>query len=296
MLAALLLPLLPCACTRIISTGEKPEVWLRFDPVLISATKAEEAPGEYPAGTPFGVSVWEYAAGGEATGGSVLLADTRITCREGEWTPEPGVLWPGEEQELAVLAYAPFGRAAAIDQQEGIQFQGVDMEKEQTELLYTDFREGLTRDHGGVVNLPFRHALAYVDFSLRTNAMASQKVEVRGIRLLSLYTKGSFHSLPQPEWTLSDAAHSVSFFTGKQEVIAENKVVSGSGAWVLPQIIQSTVEVSLDFTAGGITSNLTLTSEPLVKRFEDGRHYTIVLSYLPEVNKLELDETLHHVL
>ena len=280
-----------CACSRVESTGVEEAIQLRFDPVLMAVAKAD-APGEYPADVPFGVQVWDYPLGDDATAGSVFLDDARITQNNGEWGPTPGVLWPGVDHELAVLAYSPFGKASAVNMTEGIQFKDVDTAVDQTDLLYTELRQGLHRNDGGVVNLPFHHALCYVDFAVRTNASSEERVEVRSVSIASLVTQGSFRSLPQPEWTLSGPAHPVTFFTGLKLIGSTNTLLPGSGVWVLPQEVNSVIHLDMDYTASnGVIIPFLRESDPLVKILEPGRHYTIVLSYLSGEERLEVDNT-----
>lgn len=280
------------ACSRVENTGTEEAVQLRFDPVILPATKAD-VPGEYPADVPFGVQAWDYSLGKDSAAGEVFLDNARVTQIGGEWVPGEGLLWPGVGRQLAVLAYSPYGKAAQpVSLQEGIRFEAVDTEKDQTDLLFTELRQDLHRHDGGVVNLPFRHALCYVDFAIRTNALSTERVEVRSLSLVSVATQGSFRSLPEPEWTLSGAPHSVTFFQGLKYIGATNTLLPGSGAWVLPQTLKSAVRVELDYTApNGDIIPFALESEPMVKTLEPGRQYTIVLSYLSGEEVLEVDST-----
>jgi hypothetical protein len=289
-LILLLVMALP-ACSRIENMGVEETVQLRFDPVILAASKAD-VPGEYPADVPFGVQVWDYDLAKEPTSGTVLLDNAQVTFTGGEWVPGNGVLWPGMDRNLAVLAYSPYGRAASVNLQEGIRFEAVNTDTDQTDLLYTDLRQGLHRNNdGGVVNLPFRHALCYVDFAIRTNALESERVEVRSLSLLSLYTEGDFQSLPEPGWSLTGTPHKVTFYKGLKLVRATNTLLPDSGAWVLPQAVKSIVHADLDYTApNGDILPYSIESEPLVKILEPGRHYTIILSYLSGNEVLEVDE------
>ena len=280
-----------CACSRVESTGVEDTVQLRFDPVLLAVSKAD-IPGEYPADVPFGAQVWDYRIGKDASSGDVFLDDARITQNNGEWGPVPGILWPGVERELAVLAYSPFGKAAAVNMTEGVQFESVNTSVDQTDLLYTELRQGLHRNDGGVINLPFRHALCHVDFAMRTNASSDERVEIRSLSLSAIATEGSFHSLPEPVWTLTGSAPPVAFFTGLKLIRATNTELPGSGAWVIPQTVSAIVRAELDYTdPSGHIYTFTLESEPFVKIFEPGRQYTLILSFLPETETLELDDT-----
>lgn len=280
------------ACSRIENYGVEETVQLRFDPVILTATKADTHT-EYPADVPFGVQMWDYALEQDPAEGIVFLDNARVTQTDGEWVPGDGVLWPGIDRNLAVLAYSPYGKASkAITREEGVCFDAVDTEKDQTDLLYTELRHGLHRNNdGGVVNLPFRHALCYVDFAVRTNARDEEHVEVRSLSLLTLATEGSFQSLPMPEWTLTGVPHKVTFYSGLKLIGASNTLLPGSGAWVLPQAVRSIVHADLDYTApNGDILPYSIESEPLVKILEPGRHYTIVLSYISGDEILEVVE------
>jgi len=269
------------------------DVLLTFDPVLLVASKADAPTGEYPTDQPFGVDAWDYPVKGSGSS-HLFLSAAKVSFDGSVWAPAGGVLWPSKKRQVSFLAHSPFGKAASVSLDGGgVVFSGVDVLADQTDLLYSDLLEGLSKTGGGVVNVPFRHALCYVDFAMRTNALAGDKVEVKSVSLMELSTTGSFNSLPQPIWKDLGTAHEVQYFAGSKEIGGSAQVL-GPGMWTIPQAVETYVHVTLVHTLGnGIVQAYTMDSEKLSKHMEPGRHYTITVTYLPEEGKVRLDETLY---
>lgn len=286
--AALLLSVV--SCTENYRMGYEEDVPLTFDPALNELCRAAQPSGEYPDGQDFGVSVWDYNAGSAQSQWMAFLPDAKVSLNDGKWTPEGDLLWPSKSRLIAVLAHSPYGKASSISIANGIEFKGVDVSTDQTDLLYTE----LVRDQAktsGAVCLPFRHALCYLDFAMRTNLSQSKSVEVRRLALKTIYTAGDFRSLPEPEWTAKGSAHEVEYFRGSAFLGLSNKTLE-PGLWTIPQNLQSVVCVDLAYTdSNGILQYLSLESEPLTKMLEPGRHYTVSLSFNTEDLTLILNES-----
>lgn len=280
------------ACTVKVPVDNSPELTLQFDPVMYVASKAETAPGQYPDGQPFGVSAWVYEPGAawDGTEATPFLTDARISEQGRVWEPIPGVLWPDKRHRLAFQAYAPYGAAGGIDVRTGVTFPGVDVTRNQTDLLYTAPVTGLSGESvGGVVNLPFRHALCLVDFQLRCNAAEGERAVVSGVSLDGIGCTGSFRSLPQAEWALEGDARELVFFEGSQDLGHTNHPV-GEQRWVIPQFARACVAVQLvyhDFW--GNETAMDLRSAPLDIPLESGRHYTFSLACALDAGTLKVD-------
>ena len=279
-----------CSCTLAERYDDTLKLRLTFDPVLYSASKAEGM-GEYPEGVDFGVDVWDYPSGGELGEASAFLSRERVSCISGEWTTVPSVNWPSGKRQLAVLAHSPFGWADRISLSSGVEFRNVDTYSDQTDLLYMELSEGLDKSQGGTVSVPFRHALCYVDFAIRSNASASESVNVQQVSLASLRCSGSFSSLPEASWTVGGPFREVLFYNGLTPVGQDNTRLPG-GRWTIPQGVNSVVRARIQYVgSNGVIHLLNLESDPLVKTLEAGRHYTVVLSFNPDGESLILDDT-----
>ena len=282
--------LLLCACTANEREHYEPDVRLSFDPVLLPAAKSGIAE-EFSTSSDIFVDAWEYPANSGLKAAELFLSAETVRFNGEEWLASREILWPTMSHRLAVLASSPAAKAVSANLEEGIHFQGVDVEASQADLLYTELLSGLSKLNGGVVNLPFHHAMCYVDFAMRTNAREGEKVEVTSLSMVSLSTVGDFYSLKDPQWTATGSNHEVQFFSGNQLVGATNTPV-GEGMWMIPQLVDSEVKVSLEYTnANDFSLHEWLLSAKFQKRLLPGRHYTITLSFFPDEEELRLDET-----
>lgn len=285
--------LLQPGCVKTVQGGYAPDVPLVFDPVIYSATKAPiPTKGLYPEGQDLCVSMWNYRIGETPSDRSDLwLSHARVQksgTGESVWIPVPAAMWPENTLQSAVLASSPYGKAAVTDLTDGVQFLNVDTAEDQTDLLYTDLSAGLTKfAGGGIINLAFKHALTQVDFQLRSsNAMEGEFATVTSVSLEDVASRGSFHSLPEPGWSLDPACAEIVFFQGAQELQAYNIPV-GDCLWLLPQTLTGRVRVTLRH--GQPNHEHTLLSDYLNLRLQAGRRYTLTLSCLLDTDTLKLD-------
>lgn len=293
--------LLQPGCVKTVRGGYDPDVPLVFDPVIYTATKAiAPSKGLYPEGQDLSVSMWNYRVGETPSDRSdQWLCNARVqrsSAGESVWIPIPAAMWPENTLQSAVLASSPYGKAAATDLTDGVQFLNVDTVEDQTDLLYTDLSSGLTKfAGGGIINLAFKHALTQVDFQLRSsNAMDGEFATVTSVTLEDVANRGSFHSLPEPGWSLDPARAEVVFFQGAQELQHYNTSV-GESRWILPQTLSGRVRVTLrhEQPNGGPNGTEehehTLLSDYLCLRLLAGRQYTLTLSCLLDTDTLKLD-------
>ena len=292
MVAALLMA---AACTVRVPDGYDPPLALRFDPVLSVPTKAAGAL-DWPAGLDFGVSIWDYPKNGSPSKSDVWLSDERCIDDGDHYVPVSEKLWPGKSRLLQVLAYAPYGSAASVTQERGVEFKNVDTS---VNLLYagpeSDIHKSLpgTVESGaeGIISLTFRQAMCLLDISLRCNASPGESAVVTESSLDEAYIWGDFQSLPEPTWKPSGDTSPLNFFNGACTLSQENEVV-GESLLTIPQLLTGKVTVKLRYTAVNpktVTTEHTLVSEPLNKKLESGRHYTVTLSCLLESMTLKTD-------
>lgn len=279
-------------CTVEVPEKETQETVITFDPVMYATSKVGGV-GEYPQELPFGVSAWEYNAGETWFGekATPFLVNSRV-CEQGSvWVPDVEVLWPGRRQQLAFVAYAPFGAADYIDPVNGVTFASVDVSADQSDLLYTDPAAGLTvSSSGGVVSLAFRHALCSVSFTMRSSDDdVYENVSVLDLTLDNVGCVGTFRSLPTPGWNTEGKKGTMNFFEGKQLLGSASEPV-GKSMWVIPQFSYSRAVVRI-LRENRFSGNKeeTLTSSPLGIPLEPGRNYTFSLTCSAETGTLSLD-------
>lgn len=272
-------------CTLQIPDSSDPEVALTFDPVLYAPVKATS--GAFPADKEFNVSVWSYSSAENVQTAKPFLTGARVTRSGSVWVPEPAVLWPGRGSRLAALAASPYGAASGISLAEGVEFTDFDT-ADQTDLLYTDPVSGLVLNAtGGVVNLPFHHALSLLDFEMRSNATDSQTATLLSASIDPLYCRGSFASLPEPFWTTSGEAQEVRFFAGEQVITHSNEPI-GESRWTIPQQLSARVSILFRLRDGEEETTHTFQSAPFRLLMEPGRHYTLTLSCLLDAMELKI--------
>lgn len=293
--------LLQPGCVKTVRGGYDPDVPLVFDPVIYTATKGTApSKGLYPEGQDLCVSMWNYRVGETPSDRSdQWLCNARVqrsNAGECVWIPIPAAMWPENTLQSAVLASSPYGKAAATDLTDGVQFINVDIVEDQTDLLYTDLSSGLTKfAGGGIINLAFKHALTLVDFQLRSsNAMEGEFATVISVSMDAVASRGSFHSLPESGWSLDPERTEVFFFNGEQELEPYNTPI-GESLWVLPQTLMCCVRVSIRHEQpfggpfGTEEHEHTLVSTPLNLLLQPGRHYTLTLSCQLDTETLKLD-------
>ncbi len=284
--AGALLSLTGCVVNR--AEDYDPAVDLAFRPQLYVQVRADGQQECYPEEQPFGVSAWmlpaersfaEYAAeAGE------FLTRCEVAYDDGDWRYSPQKEWSPKTTRLSFIGYAPYDAASGCDAVRGVTFADVDTSLSQTDLLYTDVVADRSKtESGGVVAMPFRHALCKVDFRIKNLVAPAEKVAVRSITLDAAATLGTFRSLPVPAWQLDESRSPIRFFEGEAATEHQPREV-GRSVLMLPQSLDAAVTVEYDFTdAQGVVSHRRLSTKHVTTRLEAGRHYIYTLS-------VEIDE------
>ena len=290
LLLAGLLGLALGGCVVRIPDNTDPDLALTFDPVMYATVKSVITGGEYPPDKDFRASVWSYDPSEGIRTATPCVTAARVSCIEDCWSPIPAAFWPDQSSRIVALAASPYEANASIDLESGVVFTNIDT-ADQTDLLYTDPIAGLSRNTaGGIVDLPFRHALSLLDFEIRSNGSSDQDVSVLGVTIDRLYTRGNFASLPEATWTTAGKAQKISFFEGEQPLGYNNEPI-GDSRWTIPQLLSAQISICIRYrdtlTHEEISS--TLTTAPFNLLLEPGRHYTLTLSCLTDAMTLKID-------
>lgn len=260
-----------------------PQMQVMFHPVMEVAAKADASVEDYPAGQPFAVSAWTLESGNKwaekASEAKEYISNERASFSEERgWTLESGELWPEKGLEMTVIGYSPVEAFSGCTAEAGAACT-YDMLTSQADLLYSEPQADMDKvDRHGVVVLPFKHALAQVDFRVKNRVFKEEEIIIKSIRIDEVKHRGSFTSLPQPGWVIEDAETSLLFFEGEQ---ATRNVSAPIGrSWnVIPQALSTRVTVEYEYrTAANTGFTLTLKTCDLETNLKPGRHYTYTLS------------------
>ena len=263
--------LLVAGCTMDHKNEYDPSMKLMFQPVMHVASKA--VTGEnYPAGQPFAINAWTSDGQTYISGGTVAVDE------EGAWTLEDGTLWPDRSKRLTVIGYTPAEAFTSCTDTEGVTCT-YDILQSQTDLLYSDPQEGLDKvECGGIVFVPFRHALCQVDFKVKNRVAKDEEIIIKSIKVDGIKPEGSFHSLPEPEWKADGDPVEVLFFEGGQSTRNVPDRI-GTTWFIVPQALNTNVSVEYEYrTASDTGFTTTIKTCALQTNLKPGRHYTYTLS------------------
>lgn len=270
-----------------------PVVELGFMPAMYGSVRATDSRSEM---APFRVSAWSLPAGARWSTArdraEVFLDGELVTEHDGTWCTDEPREWPERTQRLSFVGYAPSDAEARCDIDSGVIFSDVDTASEQADLLFTDPQADITKfENGGVVPMPFRHALCQVVFRVHRVNAGGGEIILHRIVVESLYSRGDFASLRSPQWRCEGELTSQVFFDGEFKVHASIRSV-GAGRWVIPQRLGCSITVEFDYVNqfGGVISQR-LSTKPLDSLFEAGRRYTCTLTLAPDEVKF-LQETM----
>lgn len=269
------------ACSLAVTEDYDPEVALTFNPMSTPYTKSSSE--VFPSDLVFGVSAWTVGRGVDWIYGCdvkpFVHQEKGVRSSEDSWRLEKTLLWPSVNESMTVVAYAPYSRAAGCSHEYGVRFEDVDVLEDQTDLMYTLPQKDMDKvSTGGIVPLPFLHALCRVDFKVKDRTSPGEQIIVKKIVLQSASFKGSFSSLPQPQWTVGTETSPVVFFDGSL-YSSDNPVMAGESLLMIPQRLRTAVEVEFEYVnAAGYSITQQISSPDMDTDLKPGKHYTYVLS------------------
>lgn len=258
------------------------DVALAFNPAIYSPVRSALG-GSYPEGVPLGVTASTLPVGSswesDWAEGKSFLVDEKVVPQGERWLPQSNCNWPHVGMTLTCIAYSPYGAASGCNFTDGVVFSGVDVRKNQADLLYTDPVEDAHKGaYGGVVALPFKHALGSISIKVKNLVEDSDRIVVKKVKLLQAVQKGSFRSLPSAQWTLEGEPEEIVFYNGEFESTqAPGKL--GEKLFIIPQTLATCFEVDfIYYTAAGTYITQTLRTRDVGTLIEQGRNYTYTLS------------------
>ena len=281
-LSYMMLLLLAAGCTRDQKNVYDPDVQMQFHPVMHIPSKTANG-DDYPTGQPFAVNAWtldrELRWDEGMTSAQNYLADVAVSfSEENGWTLGENYLWPSADRHMTVIGYSPIESFTSCTAETGVSCS-YDMTADQTDLLYTDPQKDLDKmECGGVVSLPFRHALSQIDFKVKNRVTKDEEILIKSIRIDGVKSRGSFTSLPEPIWVTEEDEMTLLFFEGNEST--RNLSMEIGRTWnVIPQALSTKVTVEYEYrTAADTGFTLTLKTCDLQTNLKPGRHYTYTLA------------------
>ena len=278
----MLLLLALAGCTQDHKTVYDPEMQMLFHPVMHVQTKADDV-DDYPEDQPFAVSAWtldeglQWGADGQEA--AIYMSDVIAHKSNSEhWSLVDDALWPSRDKRVTVVAYSPASEFDGCTSTDGAACT-YDMKTSQSDLLYTEPQSDLDKvECGGVVVLPFKHALSQVKFQVKNRVNKSEEIIIKSITVDSVKSSGKFTSLPAPAWEIADDVMHLNFFEGEQ--MTRNIPSPIGRKWnVIPQLLNTVVTVEYEYrTASDTGFTQTLKTCEMATELEQGRQYTYTLS------------------
>lgn len=269
------------SCTKDYKTDYDPDMELHFQPVMYVASKADISE-DYPAGQSFAITAWTADKTNiwqdSQAELEMYLDNETVVFNQDTWNPLSGMLWPSRTLNLNVIGYTPVDAFVACTYSEGAKCS-YDMTQTQEDLLYTDPQINLDKVKcGGVITIPFRHALSQVDFEVKNRVSKNEEIIIKSIKIDNVQPLGHFCSLPEPQWTVGGDPVTLTFFEGEQ--MTHNFPEQIGRTWnIIPQTLSTKVSVEYEYkTAANTGFTTTVKTCELQTNLKPGRHYTYTLS------------------
>ena len=260
-----------------------PEVGMSFQPAMLMHVSNEDVE-RYPADQSFGVSAWSLPDE-KQWNGNCAEASLYIDALEAKpvdelsWCCEEKLVWPSVLENLTFMSWSPYTAGKGCDNEEGVRFEINDILTEQTDILYTDPLQDICKiECGGVVTIPFRHALCQMSICLKNRVFETEKIIVKEVVMDKIAGSGTFSSLKSPNWQTGNDNVSVTFLDEPFQTGAHPEP-AGKKWLMIPQEIDTPLTVEFSFSvASGETITQRLKTIPLKMRLEAGKSYTMTLS------------------
>lgn len=274
--------LVAAGCTLDQKSEYDPDMQLCFQPVMQVPTKVD-LKDNYPTGQPFAVSAWTLDkelpwSENAAESDTYLSGATVVVNDEDVWALPDKELWPSRDKRLTVIGYTPVEAFGECSVEKGATCT-YDMLNGQIDLLYTEPQTDLDKvECGGIMVMPFYHALAQINFEVKNRVMKGEEIIIKSIKVDGVKHRGSFCSLPSPEWEVEDSETQLVFFDGEQKTANAPSEIGQT--WnMIPQVLDTKVTVEYEYrTASNTGFTQTLKTCDMKTNLKPGRSYTYTIT------------------
>ncbi len=261
-----------------------PELRLMFQPEMYMHV-SQEGTVRFPAEGSIAVCAWKngsesYLSLSEAVSQEIVMSDglTGDQVKDTLWVISEELMWPGIEDNLTFLAYAPFDAGCTCTLHEGISFS-TDILQEQQDILFTHPHADRHKvENGWIVPLQFSHALCKVEFRIKNRVTDMEEITIRRISMERAHHRGCFTSLKEPQWTLDNVQEEIVFFEGSCPTDNLPETI-GTGLLMIPQKLDTRLRVEYDYTTiQGSTISMDLYTTAIQTEMKSGHSYSYTLS------------------
>ena len=260
-----------------------PEVGMSFQPAMLMHVSEDDAE-RYPKDQSFGVSAWSLPDEKQWNSNSAE-ASLYIDALEAKpidelnWSCDEKLIWPSVQENLTFLSWSPYDAGKGCDNVEGVRFEINDILTEQTDILYSDPLQDICKiECGGVVTIPFRHALCQMSICVKNRVYETEKIIVKEVVMERIAGSGTFNSLNDLQWQTGEDNVSITFLDESFQTGSHPEPV-GKKWLLIPQEIDTPLIVEFSFSVeSGETITQRLKTIPLKMRLEAGKSYIMTLS------------------
>jgi hypothetical protein len=252
-----------------------------------------------------------YNSTGGQNFGSNLFNNQPVTYKTSAWTYSPLKYW-STQGHIDFLAYAPYDSNQKLIENSKLEFKVSPTATEQKDLLWANAKD--QKKANNPVKFTFNHALAKIGYTVKTNVaddnviITLNKITLAGSttdpKVGAFYTKGFINLSKDLSkagdatelWTNREGKQCLTWSTGFPDVTS-SPVSKPDYLFVIPQDFSTGTNelyVIVDYTISykkGATATMTSTvsSNKIIKNFEQGKAYTINLNI--GLTKIDFDVT-----
>ncbi len=184
---------------------------------------------------------------------SAVFEGETFSCSGGYWKSASDYMWCNKNSRMSFFAVALADANVTFSKDKGITITGFKaenpLESSQPTVEFAtlcDVRKPVADVATGIA---FSNALCEVEFWAKSVASDDIKLTVTKLTLSDVGTEGDFHSLPEPEWTISGDRKDVTVFDGNV-VLGEDAKPLGTVLTMIPQKLKPTITLQYSFDSG----------------------------------------------
>ena len=242
-LVALLMLLALAGCVNKEEDYE-PNFSIFFNAVVGNRTKANYTDVVYPNDVPF--RVWGYKLinnknwNSNRSDADVVFDDLQVKYLNGFWYTVQQHIWPSDEYRMNFFAFSPSDCNATFSRENGVELKNFDAAKD-CGFLYTEpVTDMISPEIDAPVQLVFKSPMSEVLFKVYAVSSNDINLNITGVKLKDVYTKGNFMQYSTPHWYDLSEKKDVVVFEGDNSLKDTPEYV-GESIYLIPQDIKPVI-------------------------------------------------------